>query len=322
MFFSLPVRPSDDIIFHTAIFQPMVTELHAAGDHLVEYRGMKHPSRTIGQLFNKIVNGNQFSAENVTVFLDGITDNVRVKHSALKWLHRMLDSVANAKKLPKIEVIFYDIDSYLWYLRKASKTPKLHRQWINFMDTVSVIYFRVIPQMTPKNKIKLRGILQRNKLGWYWIPERQEISIEYLQNVYRTLTYTKRCKLIVAKEPLGQEQSASYLAWFMQLFLNIEDFLKKKNTLLLDRMSIDPCITTCAAQQKEDHKCSANVNMVHIWPNGHVTGCPYKCAMSRTGISRTIQIKQALLNLKCLRNRYDYDLCSMNRAYQTVRKKP
>jgi hypothetical protein len=133
------------------------------------------------------------------------------------------------------------------------------------------------------------------------------------------LLVVSNCYLIAAKEPLGANQSSSYLAWFINLYNIIKDYLQEKDSSLLYKIKLDDCVVSCALEKINNHGCPANILNASVWPNAFISGCHYNCAIENKW--KISSIDPSLKRLKNLRNKYEYDDCTFRKAYREARKK-
>jgi hypothetical protein len=91
----------------------------------------------------------------------------------------------------------------------------------------------------------------------------------------RTLTYKQKQALslfdqiyvIMRKAALGlQTPEQSYLDFLKDLY---------KMSALHPAVYKDKCVSCIQSYLSTGFKCSAGIDMIHLWPNGTITGCPY-----------------------------------------------
>lgn len=77
---------------------------------------------------------------------------------------------------------------------------------------------------------------------------------------------------------LGNMFDASSLSHMRSVFLRYLDVATHLKHILGSKLHIDSCVKTVLANlyKKNGYTCRAGVNHVSLWPDGNLTGCPYR----------------------------------------------
>ena len=114
---------------------------------------------------------------------------------------------------------------------------------------------------------------------------------------------------IIHKGPdMNMINPGNWHAWYSKIYnLPLE---------LRDKIHIDSCAKDNWKFQRSGFGCSANISKIHIWPDGHVTGCPYN---QRTYDDRGTEAATAAelhRNIKLSSERYEYRDCKLDVGLQ------
>lgn len=306
--------------FHTLIFQLSSSGRVTAGPHLADYKGVQRNHNITMRLLAQALYGKRIHTKQLIIFLDGPAHSSYSRKVYSEMFKTLCDIFLfdRLDRPPDVHLVFRDIDAYMWYMSVTSKSGALRVKWREMRSRVTTIYLADL-DVTEKNFFtRTHAIRRTGKMGWYWIPERQDITEHYLCKIEETLHSVRSCQMIAKKASLGEIQDEDYLAWFINLYLKLKDHLADKPELW-KKIRLDPCIKACATCRKNSCGCAANIGMAHLWPNGFATGCPYHTSVSFTRQVKDVARGQAFL--RNVRNRYDWDKCSLRTAYTNARKK-
>jgi hypothetical protein len=155
------------------------------------------------------------------------------------------------------------------------------------------------------------------------LSEEDELRLEYFRsytkvnynympggnlNAYRAmLKHVDMSYFLFYKTGLGRLNDPRAISRFKESLAAIANWSQEERS----KITVDGCIRDAAKYQVSGFGCSANISRIHIWPDGHVTGCPYnkdggKPARNMTGV---------IDNIEDALSKYEFKSCTIPRDY-------
>lgn len=94
-----------------------------------------------------------------------------------------------------------------------------------------------------------------------------------LKNIKEVLPYVDSMYYIINKPDLGHKLRETTVEGYFELLDRMQKELPRE---LWNKITVDGCVTDAKKYVKTGFGCSSNVSRFQIWPNGAVSGCPYK----------------------------------------------
>ena len=92
-----------------------------------------------------------------------------------------------------------------------------------------------------------------------------------LDNLKKTLPYVDMSYVILHKTGLGNKNDLVRIGYFKEALHEIDTWPEEYKK----KIFVDHCVQDAFKFKKTGNGCSANVSKLHVWPDGHISGCPY-----------------------------------------------
>lgn len=171
------------------------------------------------------------------------------------------------------------------------------------VDLLSVSHLRMEDLPT------LNLIREFTKVNYNYLP-----TLGTLSSYRKILEHVDLSYFLLLKAPLGQPQDRQQVLDYTDSLV----FLRDLPLELSRKVVIDSCVTDAINWQKTGYGCSANISRLHIWPDGHVTGCPYRQDGGRTASS----VREVVDNIEMALQEYDFTNCTIPSCYTSLEQKP
>lgn len=172
--------------------------------------------------------------------------------------------------------------------------------------------------------ISLRYIaMNADMISFSHLSEQDELLLEYLRsftkvnynympggnlNAYREmLKHVDMSYLLFFKTGLGRLNDPRAISRFKETIIAMANWGSEERSKII----VDGCIRDAAKYQVSGFGCSANISRIHIWPDGHVTGCPY----NKDGGKPATNITSIINNIEDTLNKYEFKSCTIPRDY-------
>lgn len=116
--------------------------------------------------------------------------------------------------------------------------------------------------------------------------------------------------VVMEKPPLGREYKGS----------SLESMKKLTSIMPQDRVSIDGCLTSCRDNGRVKNPCGEGINLLSVWPNGTLTGCPYatgELGRSVTTHRKFVDVVRDYRKLRLTMGK-DFDKCKVPAAIKLL----
>jgi hypothetical protein len=115
--------------------------------------------------------------------------------------------------------------------------------------------------------------------------------------------------LLISKEPISMSSRENIFLSNQVLDINtqINDLLDKLPKDIKDKIHLDSCITAARSHRETGYTCNAGISKFQVWPDGSVSGCPYKMVSDTTEGQSADQIIKNIIKVK--NNNNDFDEC-------------
>lgn len=155
--------------------------------------------------------------------------------------------------------------------------------------------------LSEEDELRLEYLRSYTKINYNYIPGND------LRSFRKMLSFVDMSYLLFYKTGLGRLNDPRAIATFKRSLSEIATWSAEERK----KISVDRCIMDAAEYKVSGFGCSANISRIHIWPDGHVTGCPYnkdggKPARNMTGI---------IDNINAALGEYEFNSCSIPRDY-------
>lgn len=104
--------------------------------------------------------------------------------------------------------------------------------------------------------------------------------------------------------PQPKENIRAYKKALQQLDLFLSPEQKEK-------IVVDSCVKDSYSFVTTGRGCGANIHKLHVWPDGHITGCPY----NRDGGPTANSLGEVVNNVYSAIERYDFSECTIPSSY-------
>lgn len=150
------------------------------------------------------------------------------------------------------------------------------------------------------------------QIGWnLMVPSKKVDEKKFLKEVEEKIKLVDQVYLLLNKSTIGGPRSSKEnqtMAWNLY-------YMKKIQEIGGNKIVLDGCLQDILKCRDTGFGCSANISKFQIWPDGSVTGCPYKYK-SQTNIGRTAE--DILENIKAAQNHYDFNECHLLEVLNSV----
>jgi hypothetical protein len=216
----------------------------------------------------------------------------------------------DGSNFPEIHLTFKDYETYMEYATVIRNT--MPNEWSRFRKRITVYTFSNIDIINTLFFNKIKRI--KDKVNWNWMPDKSKSIAYQARYGYEVLKGIKSAYLILKKEPLGEIQNTEELIFLIKLY----NYMVDNYPDVAHKIHVDNCVQ-CAINWLNNKKfgCSANISIMHIWPNGHPTGCPYN--VLAVPIAPLLTVDKVVEHIKRKRNAYDFDNCKIPEAYQEIK---
>lgn len=150
-----------------------------------------------------------------------------------------------------------------------------------------------VSRLTSSDIPTLRYIRQFTRVNYNYMPTPglrgyEEILSEVDQSYY-----------ILHKAGLGRSNNPEYIRTFKE---GLRELSGSRNR---HKIITDSCVTDSIRFLREGTGCSAGISKIHIWPDGHVTGCPY----NKEGGTPAYSVSGICDNILAVHGRYEFRSC-------------
>jgi hypothetical protein len=140
-------------------------------------------------------------------------------------------------------------------------------------------------------------------INYNWIPKQDE-----LEKFLAVLKYVDTAYLILRKCGLGRKQSTKSIQEYQSILKQLDTVLNEENK---KKIIIDSCVVDSYNYLTQGHGCRANIGKIHIWPDGHVSGCPYNMDGGRPATN----LIELVENIDEVFNYYEFKECNIPNDY-------
>lgn len=142
------------------------------------------------------------------------------------------------------------------------------------------------------------------KLNYNYTHSNQEKIIRYLH----TLQHVDMSYYVLHKAGLGKTNDPEAIKVFKEGLLAMKDWPQDiKNKVVVDR-----CVQDAFSYVKTGFGCNANVSRMQVWPDGHVTGCPY----NKDGGKPASTMNDIYNNIIEVGKEYEFNRCTIPTGYR------
>lgn len=125
---------------------------------------------------------------------------------------------------------------------------------------------------------------------------------------------------LMAYKPIhGEEYSLGHI----ESIRNVIEFYNNLPVEKKKKVNIDRCVEVCA---KNQYKCSAGINMLTVWPDGGITGCPYssKPLLRMNTIGNPEETADGTIatmrDMRQVANLNEFNKCKMRNLWPKIKK--
>lgn len=192
---------------------------------------------------------------------------------------------------------FKDLQSYLQYF---------HRSSLKLKD-IKMISFSNLTDDIPM----LKNSIPDTQMNWNFtlFPSNYPVieninTLETKAKFLDKLHFVDSCYVVLHKPSTGQNVSLHAFKVFIE-FKKMIDSLDPEHRA---KVHFDTCYTDSQKYISTGYGCSANISKFQIWPDGSVTGCPYKQTPTTPPAKNTEQIFANFLTASSV---YDFSKCDI-----------
>ena len=246
-----------------------------------------------------LLENNQVRTRQITLAVDNLPSPRRVsmrdpvhrtRVAMLDILHHLITTIDKSNpNHPELHLTVNSPEAATEYFRELG--PEIDTQ---AMSTVTLVSYSHLAQ-------RHLSWLQNSK------PSREaaqlEVNYNYMPDgrydLYReVLEHVDMSYVILHKAGLGKRNDPKQIQVFKEALRVIDTWPRH----LKDKVIVDSCVTDSYKFKTTGFGCSANISKVHVWPDGHVTGCPY----NKDGGRPAYELVGLVNNLKEALNRYEF----------------
>jgi len=153
--------------------------------------------------------------------------------------------------------------------------------------------------LSEEEVLRLKYIRSFTRVNYNYMPS------ENLDNYKKMLSEVDMSYYLLYKTGLGRINDPRAIEKFKSGINEIKHWAEK------DKIIIDGCVRDAVKYLSTGFGCSSNVSRIHIWPDGHVTGCPY----NKDGGKPAQNMTQIIDNIDETMEKYEFRSCSIPRDY-------
>lgn len=170
----------------------------------------------------------------------------------------------------------------------------------------------------------LRSKIPKTKFGWNVMMPGREVNdseyITFLAAMDNIMPYIDQLYLLLRKTPIGTcrnldtvKQDKEQMTRDLQFIEHIQDTAERRG--YGHQVLVDGCLRDIVKFKETGFGCSSNISKFQIWPDGSVSGCPYKYK-AVTGPGNTW--KEILENIRKAQDFYDFQECHLPEIHDAV----
>lgn len=187
-----------------------------------------------------------------------------------------------------------NLKTYLDYL-------EYHEVALSYFQMISVSNLTDIPKSW------------KHKTHWNWnltlfpsdYPDISKINTQETKDWFVSqLNKVDSCYLVLHKPSTGDKVGLHSFKIFIEFKKMIDSLLPEQRA----KVNFDTCFTDSQKYLSTNRGCSANVSKFQIWPDGSVTGCPYKQTPD-TPSAKNLQ--EIFANFVLAKNKYNFNSCNI-----------
>ena len=156
--------------------------------------------------------------------------------------------------------------------------------------------------------VKIPSKMDKNSIltGLRWIDEAQA----YLDQIYLMLTKSPvGAKRTLQTAEIDKQQMRTDLHFIEQVYEMAE------RNGYRHKLLVDGCLRDVVKFKDTGYGCSANISKFQIWPDGSVSGCPYKY---KAVTPHAGTWEEVLINIRKAQYYYDFQECHLPEIYADV----
>lgn len=206
----------------------------------------------------------KYDIGHLTLALDNLpTDymDANIMKEAFLWYLWGIDEKKTTAKLPRLHITANSPDVLTNYLQQMGL------RWNQLPERLELISFSHIDMDNPNHAMAL-GYLTglKKKINYNFMPMGQP-----LDNLKKTLFYVEMSYIVLHKTGLGNKNDQARINYFKEALKEIDTWPEEYKK----KIFVDHCVQDAFKFKKTGYGCSANVSKLHVWPDGHISGCPY-----------------------------------------------
>lgn len=160
-----------------------------------------------------------------------------------------------------------------------------------------------VSHLTIDDRPALQYIRQFTKVNYNYMPTRSMSGYEEM------LKHVDQSYFILHKAGLGRKNNPEQVGIFKDGLLRLRLFKERHKVI------VDSCVQDSNRYKSNGTGCSANISKLHIWPDGHISGCPY----NKEGGTPSKSITEFCNNLAKTFMQYEFTSCTIPRDYTNKR---
>lgn len=246
-------------------------------------------------------------ANQITISLDILPKDENQRYemvSMLWWIHLAIVMFKDKEEKPEVHLTVKSLSVLKEYCEEILSNQSLS-EILQYFDMISFSH------IAPDDREELNSLRQYTHINYNYLVN-TDIGGHY-SSVEVELPYVDSIYLILKKQPVGSEIDIE------KERVNIKAYLEFVETLKKDKFSkviIDTCVEDCLLHKRNPKRgCAANVSKFQIWPDGSVSGCPYK---HKAYTNPTLTVEGMIQNLHKARESYDFEKCYIAKIVKEI----
>ncbi len=259
------------------------------------------PRELIKEFLEYLFTGYRIQTRQITIAVDNLPEgngdqSTRDRHIMLGTLKTAVDLKKETKSDTELHVT-------------ANSYAALYKYWRqigpfyidNERSPVNLISYSHIPKSVLFKMRDYFATKSHTQINYNYTPDGNWAAYE------EALKVVDMSYFVLHKAGLGHRNDPKQIQLYKE-GLRFVDTLPEE---LKKKVVVDSCVTDSYDFLKTGHGCSANIRKIHIWPDGHVSGCPY----NKEGGHPAHTLEQLISNIEEVMKQYEFRKCTIPKDY-------